>query len=344
MRSDATERAAVLGAGSWGTALAIHLGNEGHDVSLWGRDPALIDEMASRRVNPTYLPDVRFPSPLRLATSLEDALDGACYVIVAVPSHGLRAVVRAAAPLIPRNAILVSATKGFETDTLQRMSEVDRRGDAAARHPVVVLSGPSFAAEVARQSADGARRRVDRSRRGAGRAARVPRTVRSALYGSDDVVGVEVGAALKNIDRDRRGRRRVAASRPQRAVGADHARPRGDLAAGVRDGRPPRDARRAERPRRSRAHLHGDRSAGTATSGSSSAGAGRSTRFFRARRWSPKACARRRRRSRWARVISVELPIAAQMAEVLAGRRRRATRSAHLMLRPQRDEADVQAV
>src|SRR5688572_3449966 len=118
MRSDATTQAAVLGAGSWGTALAIHLGNEGHDVALWGRDPALLDEMAARRINPTYLPDVRLPPPVRLAPSLAQALEGACYVIVAVPSHGLRAVVRAAAPHIPSHAILVSATKGFETDTL----------------------------------------------------------------------------------------------------------------------------------------------------------------------------------------------------------------------------------
>ena len=150
MPSDPTHQAAVLGAGSGGTALAIHLGNEGHDVALWGRDPALLDEMVTRRVNPTYLPDIRFPESLRLAVSLSDALSGACYVIVAVPSHGLRAVVRAAAPHIPRDAVLVSATKGLETDTLQRMSEVIAE-ETQGKHPVVALSGPSFAMEVARQ-------------------------------------------------------------------------------------------------------------------------------------------------------------------------------------------------
>ena len=149
MRSDPTRQAAVLGAGSWGTALAIHLGSEGHDVALWGRDPALLDQMIARRCNPTYLPDIPLPAPVRLAPSLEGALAGACYVVVAVPSHGLRAVVRAAAPHIERDAVLVSATKGFETDTLQRMSEVIA-GETHGQHPVVVLSGPSFAMEVAR--------------------------------------------------------------------------------------------------------------------------------------------------------------------------------------------------
>jgi glycerol-3-phosphate dehydrogenase (NAD(P)+) len=197
MRSDATHQAAVLGAGSWGTALAIHLGAEGHDVTLWGRDDALLGEMARRRANPTYLPDLTFPPPLRPTASLSEALSGARHVIIAVPSHGLRAVLRAAVPHIPSGAVLVSATKGIEADTLQRMSEVIS-GETGGRHPVVVLSGPSFAAEVARRlptalvaaSADeGAVRLVQEEFRGPS----------FRLYASDDVAGVEIGAALKNI-------------------------------------------------------------------------------------------------------------------------------------------------
>jgi len=138
MHSDASHQAAVLGAGSWGTALAIHLGGVGHPVTLWGRDRALIDEMVSRRANPTYLPDLTFPKPLTPVPVLAEALAGARHVIVAVPSHGLRAVVRAARPHIPEGAILVSATKGIETDTLQRMSEVLIE-ETAGRHAVVVL-------------------------------------------------------------------------------------------------------------------------------------------------------------------------------------------------------------
>jgi glycerol-3-phosphate dehydrogenase (NAD(P)+) len=195
--SDPAHRAAVLGAGSWGTALAIHLGHSGRDVTLWGRDRELLAEMERRRANPTYLPDLTFPSPVRPTASLADALAGVRYVVVAVPSHGLRAVLREAASHVPAGAVLVSATKGIEADTLARMSDVMRE-ETAGRNPIVVLSGPSFASEVARDlptalvaasSDEDAVRSVQDEFRG--------RFFR--LYGSDDVVGVEIGAALKNI-------------------------------------------------------------------------------------------------------------------------------------------------
>jgi glycerol-3-phosphate dehydrogenase (NAD(P)+) len=142
-------RMAVLGAGSWGTALSIHLARAGRPVSLWARDAALVDEMIATSVNLRYLADVPLPRRVVPTSSLEAALDDAQFVIVAVPSHGLRAVVRAAAPLIPSQAVVVSATKGLETDSLRRMSQVIEE-ETAGRLPVVVLSGPSFAAEVAR--------------------------------------------------------------------------------------------------------------------------------------------------------------------------------------------------
>ncbi len=197
MHDDVTGRAAVLGAGSWGTALAVHLGSIGRTVALWGRDRALIDEMIRQRSNPTYLPGLPFPDLLQPSPEIAEALAGARHVIVAVPSHGLRSVVRAAAPHIPADAVLVSATKGLENDTLQRMSEVIAEETHGA-HPVVVLSGPSFAAEVARHlptalvaaSVDAtAVRSVQAEFRGPA----------FRLYRSDDVVGVELGAALKNI-------------------------------------------------------------------------------------------------------------------------------------------------
>jgi glycerol-3-phosphate dehydrogenase (NAD(P)+) len=193
----AAHQAAVLGAGSWGTALAIHLTGLGHDVTLWGRDAGLIDEMAARRANPTYLPDITFPDRLRPVADLGGALAGARHVIIAVPSHGLRAVVRAAAAWIPPDAVLVSATKGIEPESLQRMSEVVRE-ETGDRHAVVALSGPSFAAEVARgrptalvaaSSNLGAVHSVQERFRGPG----------FRLYASDDVAGVEIGAALKNV-------------------------------------------------------------------------------------------------------------------------------------------------
>src|SRR5689334_6912593 len=116
--------AAVLGAGGWGTALSIHLSRDGRPVSLWGRDPALVEQIARRRANPTYLPGVALPPEVSPCADVAAALRGVRHVIVAVPSHGLRAVVREAVPYLPGDAILVSATKGLETDTLCRMSEV----------------------------------------------------------------------------------------------------------------------------------------------------------------------------------------------------------------------------
>ena len=190
-------RMAVLGAGSWGTALSIHLARAGRPVSLWARDAGLVDEMIARSANLRYLPDVPLPSRVVPTSSLETALDDAQFVIVAVPSHGLRAVVRAAAPLFPPHAVVVSATKGLETDSLRRMSQVIEE-ETAARLPVVVLSGPSFAAEVARglpaavlaaSSDDRAAARVQEQFRGPG----------LRLYGNDDVAGVEIGGALKNV-------------------------------------------------------------------------------------------------------------------------------------------------
>ena len=188
---------AVLGAGSWGTALSVHLAREGRTVRLWARDPQLVEEMRAARENPRYLPGAMLPPGVTPMPSLAPALDGAGFVIVAVPSHGVRAVVRAATPFIPADAIVVSATKGLEVETHARMSELIA-DETGARFPVVVLSGPSFAAEVAR----GLPAAVLAASSDAGAAARVQEHFRGRalrLYVSDDVAGVEIGGALKNV-------------------------------------------------------------------------------------------------------------------------------------------------
>jgi glycerol-3-phosphate dehydrogenase (NAD(P)+) len=188
---------AVLGAGSWGTALAVHLGRLGHRVQLWARDPGLADEIGTRRANAVYLPDISLPAQVSVTAALAAALDGADLVVSAIPSHGCRAVIRAAAPHLPAGAGVISATKGLEADSFLRMSEVIRE-ELGENHPVVVLSGPSFAIEVAQEkptvvvaaSADeAATQAVQAEFRGA----------YFRLYGSSDVVGVEIGGALKNV-------------------------------------------------------------------------------------------------------------------------------------------------
>ena len=187
----------VLGAGSWGTALAAHLARTGHDVRLWGRDAALVDQLRRTRENTVYLPGITLPESVRPCDELVDAMRDASMVIFAVPSHGLRAMLAAARPLLPGAVPIVSTVKGLERETLLRMSEVMAQ-EIDAAHPVVVLSGPSFAAEFARELPTVVA--VASTRRDA--AEQVQHEFRSRyfrLYLTEDVVGVELGGALKNV-------------------------------------------------------------------------------------------------------------------------------------------------
>ncbi|MBW8866774.1 MAG: NAD(P)-dependent glycerol-3-phosphate dehydrogenase [Acidobacteria bacterium] len=192
-----TRTVSILGAGSWGTALAVHLGRIGHDVRLWARDPALVADMSSRRANAVYLPDVHVPDTVTVTHALGDALRDAELVVSAIPSHGCRSVLRTATPFLAARAVIVSATKGIEAGTMLRMSEVIAQ-EVGGAHRIVVLSGPSFAIEVARQlptailaasSHADAIELVQEEFRGPA----------LRLYGSDDVIGVETGGAMKNI-------------------------------------------------------------------------------------------------------------------------------------------------
>ena len=192
-----TERIALLGAGSWGTALAVHLGRLGHDVRLWARDPRVAADISSRRANVVYLPDISLPQSVVVTASLQDAVDGSELIVSAIPSHGCRVVMREAASHIRNDATIVSATKGLETQTLLRMSEVMAE-ELGAKRPVVVLSGPSFAVEVARE-----RPTVVLAASGNVTATELVQSEFRGpffrIYGSTDVIGVEIGGALKNV-------------------------------------------------------------------------------------------------------------------------------------------------
>jgi glycerol-3-phosphate dehydrogenase (NAD(P)+) len=190
------ETIAVLGAGSWGTALAVHLARLGHEVRLWGRDAALVGRLADTRENAEYLPGVRLET-VAVTTSVETAVAGATLVVVAVPSQGLRAVVHRAVGVAPIAVPFVSTTKGLEHGTLFRMSQV-LADEAGPGRPVAVLSGPTFAAEVAA----GLPTAVAVASSDAATAFRVQQEFRGPsvrLYATDDVVGVEIGGALKNV-------------------------------------------------------------------------------------------------------------------------------------------------
>ncbi len=154
-------------------------------------------ELCNRRANAIYLPDITFPDRLRVTADLEDALRDTEFIVAAVPSHGTRDVVRRAAPFVRGGATVVSATKGLERDTLFRISEVIEQELGDAVH-VAVLSGPSFAAELARELPTA----VSVASRDPAIVEQVQAGFRAPyfrLYGTSDVAGVEIGGALKNV-------------------------------------------------------------------------------------------------------------------------------------------------
>ena len=185
---------AVVGAGSWGTALTIHLARTGTPIRLWAREPEIVDGIRARRRNPVYMPDFDLPLGVEATGDIAAAVDGAEVIVMVVPSEFFAATL-ASVP-VRRDTIIVSATKGFDPVRHARMSELVRERFPQAR--VAALSGPTFAREVALgtptaaviAAADDALTSLLQARLGA-RAFR--------LYANRDIVGVEAGGALKNV-------------------------------------------------------------------------------------------------------------------------------------------------
>jgi len=192
-------RLAIIGGGSWGTALAIVLAPRFESVRLWVYERDLALQMQTGRENLVYLPGFQLPSNVEIAADVEPVLDGARLVLSVVPSHVVRGVFRSMLPHLREEMLFVSATKGLENGTLDRMTEVIREVLAEAFVPrVVVLSGPTFAREVAAgkptavvaASNDTEASRMVRERF-SGPTFRV--------YSGNDPVGVEIGGAVKNV-------------------------------------------------------------------------------------------------------------------------------------------------
>ncbi|WP_017755594.1 NAD(P)H-dependent glycerol-3-phosphate dehydrogenase [Calidifontibacillus oryziterrae] len=192
-------KCAMIGAGSWGTALAMVLADNGHEVRLWGHRDDQINEINNDHTNKKYLPDIQLPDNIIGFTSLSSALDGMDTVILAVPTKAIREVVRKIIPLLDSKVIICHVSKGIEPDTLKRISEmITEEVPDHLLSDVVVLSGPSHAEEVSK---------------------RKPTTVTSSsvnikaaefiqdlfmnqnfrVYTNPDIIGVELGGALKNI-------------------------------------------------------------------------------------------------------------------------------------------------
>jgi glycerol-3-phosphate dehydrogenase (NAD(P)+) len=192
-------RVAVLGAGSFGSCLAILCADRGHDVSLWARDEKLIGAIANNRRNPRFLKEVEMPAAIRPTTDLAEAMADCEMVIVAVPSHAVRDVMARAARSLPSEAIVVSAVKGIELDTGKTMDAVIGEALPALHHPrIAVLSGPSFAKEVAQRKPTV----VTIACREEAYAIAVQQYLSCPwfrCYSETDVIGVEIGGALKNV-------------------------------------------------------------------------------------------------------------------------------------------------
>jgi len=188
----------VLGAGSFGTCLALHCARK-HNVTIWARDPEIVEAINRDHRNPRYLTDARLPDNIRATSELEEALADRELVICSVPSHGVRDVMRQAAPYLPEQAILVSTVKGIESGTWMRMDEVFEDVLDPVHHPrLVFLSGPSFAREVAESRPTA----VTLACHEEAYAISVQSSLSSAwfrCYSASDVVGVELGGALKNV-------------------------------------------------------------------------------------------------------------------------------------------------
>src|SRR5512146_2900865 len=192
-------RCTVLGAGSWGTALASLLAGKGYAVTAWDKDTAVLDDIQKNHRNERYLPGAAFPPSLHATPDVAKALEGAELVVLAVPSHAVRQVAIEAKRLVHAGTPIVCVAKGIELETLMTMSEVLEDVLPVPLHPyVAVLSGPSFAKEVAKG--------LPTAVTVAARWERIAKQVQDAFhtrsfrpYTSSDVVGCEIGGCVKNV-------------------------------------------------------------------------------------------------------------------------------------------------
>ena len=190
---------AVIGGGAWGTGIAIVLGRKGtHGVRLWAHETDVCESITLRHINEKFLPGRRIPDAVTASNDLAATLDGAHIVVSVMPSQHCRALFDRMRPLLPPQALIVSATKGLEEGSLLRMTEIISLALKRDGRPVGALSGPSFAQEVAR--GDPTAVTV------ASQDATLLRTVQQEfsdssfrVYTNADVVGVELGGALKNV-------------------------------------------------------------------------------------------------------------------------------------------------
>ena len=194
------KKIAVIGAGSWGTSLAKLLSDKGHRVHLWGHRQERVEEIEKNRENTTYLPGYRLNENLTVSADIKETVSGIKIIVMVVPSHVFRSVFQQIIPFLESSTIIVSATKGIENNTLKTMTQVmdEELFAAGLYNPLGVLSGPSFAKEVA-DAIPTAVTVASKTIEAAKEIQDIFFTERFRVYTSTDVIGQELGGALKNI-------------------------------------------------------------------------------------------------------------------------------------------------
>lgn len=185
-----------LGGGSFGTALSIMLAKNGYDINIWDRDKNVIEDINIKKENFKYLPKIIIPHNVKAFTNLEEAIEGSAFIVLAVPSHVVRSLSRQISSMVNEKQIVVSIAKGIEEDSLKRISQVIE--EEIPQSPVVILSGPSHAEEVA---LDIPTLVVVTSKdmKSAEKVQDVFMTNKFRVYTNEDLIGVEVAGAVKNI-------------------------------------------------------------------------------------------------------------------------------------------------
>lgn len=189
---------AVLGAGSWGTALSVLLAQKGLQVSLWGRDDIKTAAINKTRENLHYLPGVTLPEGIHATSDLEEALQNVKYILLSVPSQQVRGVCAHIKDLLPKRPLLINTAKGIETTTLKRLSQVISEELALLEPRVCVLSGPSHAEEVGKRIPTAVVAGAS-ARKTAEEVQDLFMTNRFRVYTNPDLIGIELGGALKNV-------------------------------------------------------------------------------------------------------------------------------------------------
>ncbi|KZR60249.1 NAD(P)H-dependent glycerol-3-phosphate dehydrogenase [Pseudobacillus badius] len=193
------ENIAMLGAGSWGTALAIVLADNGHEVCLWTKNENRVEEINEKHTNLQYLPEIQLPETIRASTSIETALRGTDLVVLAVPTKAIREVLQLIKSVRKEPLTAVHVSKGIEPDTLMRISEMIREElPEELCKDIVVLSGPSHAEEVSLRHPTTVTVSSD-NMDAAEKVQDIFMNQHFRVYTNPDVIGVEIGGALKNI-------------------------------------------------------------------------------------------------------------------------------------------------